>query len=151
MGQQQLLLLVLATVIVGLATVAGINAFEQNQKQSTADAMTQEALRIASDVQAHVLKPDQFGGGTALTDVTLDNLPQYSSDPYEGPNAKYTIASDGSGPSGITTGTFTAPSSIGCDGTNNVTAYNSDSDISVCVEISGTGSDDLETGVDIGS
>jgi hypothetical protein len=144
MGQQQLLLLVLATVIVGLATVAGINAFEQNQKQSTADAMTQEALRIASDVQAHVLKPDQFGGGTALTDVTLDDLPQYDSDPYEGPNANYTIGGN-SGP-----GDFDSDACAG-GGDSQVKAYNSDSDISVCVDISGTQSDDLDTGIKIGS
>ena len=62
MGQQQLLLLVLATVIVGLATVAGIQAFEQGQNRANQDALTQQAVKIASDIQAKVKEPSQFGG-----------------------------------------------------------------------------------------
>jgi hypothetical protein len=62
MGQQQLLLLVLATVIVGLATVAGIQAFEQGSKRAEQDALTQTAVKIASDIQANLQEPEQFGG-----------------------------------------------------------------------------------------
>ena len=62
MGQQQLLLLVLGIVIVGLAVVVGINAFGENQKRANADALVNDGLRIASDVQAFALKPEQFGG-----------------------------------------------------------------------------------------
>ena len=63
MGQQQLLLLVLGIVIVGLAVVAGINAFEENQEKSTKDAIVNEGMRVATDVKAYALKPDQLGGG----------------------------------------------------------------------------------------
>ena len=63
MGQQQLLLLVLGIVIVGLAVVAGINAFDENRKRSTKDAIVNEAMRIATDVQAYKVKPGQLGGG----------------------------------------------------------------------------------------
>jgi len=62
MGQQQLLLLVLATVIVGLATVAGIQAFEQGSVRANQDALTQTAVKIASDIQAKAKEPSQFGG-----------------------------------------------------------------------------------------
>jgi hypothetical protein len=62
MGQQQLLLLVLGIVIVGLAVVVGINAFGENQKRANADALVNDGLRIASDIQAWALKPEQFGG-----------------------------------------------------------------------------------------
>ena len=62
MGQQQLILLVLATVIVGLATVVGIRAFSENSAKASADALTQDAIRIASDLQAWKLKPAPFGG-----------------------------------------------------------------------------------------
>ena len=62
MGQQQLLLLVLATVIVGLATVAGIQAFDQGQSQAANDALTQRAVSIASDIQGQANKPGQLGG-----------------------------------------------------------------------------------------
>ena len=49
MGQQQLILLVLATIIVGLAIVVGIRAFNENAIKSNADAMTQDAVRIANN------------------------------------------------------------------------------------------------------
>ena len=63
MGQQQLLLLVLGIVIVGLAVVVGINAFSTNLTKSQADALVSDALRIASDAQAWATKPVQAGGG----------------------------------------------------------------------------------------
>ncbi|MCS4198354.1 hypothetical protein [Salinibacter ruber] len=62
MGQQQLLLLVLSTVIVGLATVAGIQAFDEGQNQATQDALTQRALSIGNDLYAVSQKPSQLGG-----------------------------------------------------------------------------------------
>ena len=62
MGQQQLLLLVLATVIVGLATVAGIQAFDENRNQAAADALQQKAMAITSDIKGLDAKPQQMGG-----------------------------------------------------------------------------------------
>lgn len=62
MGQQQLLLLVLSTVIVGLATVAGIEAFQENQQQAQTDALVQRAVNIGNDVLAAHEEPSQFGG-----------------------------------------------------------------------------------------
>lgn len=62
MGQQQLLLLVLATVIVGLATVAGIQAFDQNQKRFNKDARRQLAADMLSDLKALDSRPSETGG-----------------------------------------------------------------------------------------
>lgn len=62
MGQQQLILLVLGTIIVGVAIVLGIRAFTENSAKSNADAMTQEAVRFANDMQAWKKKPAPFGG-----------------------------------------------------------------------------------------
>ena len=70
MGQQQLLLLVLGIVIVGLAVVVGIQAFGENQKKANSDALVNDAVRIASDAQAWKLKPAAFGGGAADADFT---------------------------------------------------------------------------------
>jgi hypothetical protein len=69
MGQQQLLLLVLATVIVGIATVVGIEAFSQNNVKSNADALMNDAVRIASDAQAWSQKSQPFGGPSTLGNV----------------------------------------------------------------------------------
>ena len=63
MGQQQLLLLVLGMVIVGIAVVAGIQAFSEGRQKAATDAAVSDALRIATDIQAWVLKPQAFGGG----------------------------------------------------------------------------------------
>ena len=62
MGQQQLLLLVLATVVVGLATVAGIQAFDRGEKQFDRDARRQVAADILSDFKGLVNKPSELGG-----------------------------------------------------------------------------------------
>ena len=80
MGQQQLILLVLATVIVGVAIVVGIRAFTENSAKSNADAMTQEAVRMANDAQAWYKKPVPFGGPDAtdkaagVTSFTLADI-----------------------------------------------------------------------------
>jgi len=77
MGQQQLLLLVLGIVIVGLAVVVGIQAFGENQKKANSDALVNDGVRIASDAQAWKLKPAAFGGGADATDwagLTFEQL-----------------------------------------------------------------------------
>lgn len=62
MGQQQALLLPLATLIVGLAIVAGIAAFDQGQRRSTRDALSQRALEIGGDILSAHREPNQLGG-----------------------------------------------------------------------------------------
>jgi len=68
MGQQQLLLLVLGIVIVGIAVVAGIQAFSEGKAKAQQDAAVTDAMRIISDTQAWALKPQAFGGGDGATD-----------------------------------------------------------------------------------
>ena len=74
MGQQQLLLLVLGIVIVGLAVVVGIQAFGENQKKANADAMVNDGVRIASDAQAFVAQAGQAFGGGALAGATFTKI-----------------------------------------------------------------------------
>jgi hypothetical protein len=83
MGQQQLLLLILAAIIVGIAIVMGINMFGENAVQANQDAVTQDVLTIASRAQGWYRRPAAMGGGgrsfVGLTlaklnfDVTNDN------------------------------------------------------------------------------
>ena len=73
MGQQQLLLLVLSTVIVGLATVAGIQAFSENQQQATQDALVQRAITLGNEVLAAHKEPNQLGGITIGSDGSDDS------------------------------------------------------------------------------
>ena len=62
MGQQQLLLLVLGIVIVGLAVVVGIQAFDDANAQAEQDAVRMDLLRISADAKAWAEKPSAFGG-----------------------------------------------------------------------------------------
>jgi hypothetical protein len=108
MGQQQLILLVLATVIVGLAIVVGINAFSENSVKANYDAMMHDAMRIANDGQAWIQKPAQFGGPatspassedfSGLTSVSqLGYSESKTAKDYETLNGCYTIAATNAG------------------------------------------------------
>lgn len=77
MGQQQLLLLVLSTVIVGLATVAGIQAFSESQAQASQDALTQKAVSVATDLKAITSKPTELGG-VKVSNIGTNNSPSIS-------------------------------------------------------------------------
>ncbi|MEM1055096.1 MAG: hypothetical protein AAGI52_06185 [Bacteroidota bacterium] len=130
MGQQQLLLLVLGIVIVGLAVVVGIQAFSENQEKANEDARVNDGVRIASDVQAWALKPAAFGGngGTLATPDFADNL-GYDEDAngdYANPNGVYDLGD-------ITNGTM-------------ITATNPNGD-AVYVLICGFDADDISTQV----
>ena len=63
MGQQQLLLVVLSAIIVGISIVVGINMFQSGSVQANIDAVTQDVVTIASRSQEWWRKPAQLGGG----------------------------------------------------------------------------------------
>ncbi len=92
MGQQQLLLLVLSVVLVGLAVVVGIQAFGENQKKTNLDAMTTEAVRFSTAIQTWKRTPAAFGGGEAATDFTDVSFATLGITPTTGSgrNATYT-------------------------------------------------------------
>lgn len=88
MGQQQLLLLVLSAVIVGLAIVVGINMFGENATQANQDAVIQDLLVISHRAQGWYRRPAMLGGGgRSFTNVTLDTLRFRS----ENVNGRYTL------------------------------------------------------------
>jgi len=63
MGQQQLLLIILVTIIVGIATVVAINTFSSAADSANVDAARQDALSIAAAAQQYYMKPGALGGG----------------------------------------------------------------------------------------
>ena len=106
MGQQQLLLLVLGMVIVGIAVVAGIQAFSEGKQKAERDAAISDAMRLISDIQAWKLKPSAFGGGAnnqgftgvSLKAIGLDpsNDAGSNSDKYETLNGCFDVSGDAS-------------------------------------------------------
>ena len=70
MGQQQLLLIVLGVIIVGIAVVVGINLFNANSESSTQDTMVSEATNIGAMAQQFYKKPVAMGGGGNAFDAS---------------------------------------------------------------------------------
>jgi type II secretory pathway pseudopilin PulG len=63
MGQQQLLLIVLGVIIVGIAVVVGINVFTASSFQANQDAVVADCTNLASMAQQYYRKPAALGGG----------------------------------------------------------------------------------------
>ena len=149
MGQQQLLLLVLGIVIVGLAVVIGINMFSINQSKANADAMINEALRMASDIQAWALKPGMFGGRLeteTLAQVTMDDLGlPHSGGVYHGIDGDFSLST--------TLGAGCDPPFVPSQNTPliYVNATNAETGNSICVAIAGTSPADIGTSATYGS
>jgi hypothetical protein len=63
MGQQQLLLIVLGVIVVGIAVVVGINLFNANAESSTQDSIVSQGTNIGAMAQQYFKKPTTMGGG----------------------------------------------------------------------------------------
>ncbi len=63
MGQQQLLLIVLGVIVVGIAVVVGINLFNANAESSTQDSIVSQGTNIGAMAQQYYKKPTAMGGG----------------------------------------------------------------------------------------
>jgi Tfp pilus assembly protein PilE len=75
MGQQQLLLMILVTIIVGIATVVAINTFENTRNTSNHDAIRQEMTDATSLAQAYYSRPSMMGGGgNSFTGISIAHL-----------------------------------------------------------------------------
>lgn len=80
MGQQQLLLVILVTIIVGIATVVAINTFSSASDSANVDAARQDMLTMASNAQGWYMKPAMMGGGGNAFDassgdaITLEDI-----------------------------------------------------------------------------
>ncbi|GAA5520575.1 hypothetical protein LQ318_02500 [Aliifodinibius salicampi] len=104
MGQQQLLLVILVTIIVGVATVVAINTFSSAADNANLDAVRNDMATIASSAQGYYMKPDMMGGGgNSFTGMTFDDL------------AFATDGSESSGATEVTNGNGTYTLSINAD------------------------------------
>ena len=149
MGQQQLLFLVLGIIIVGLAFVFGITLFSINNTKANADAIVNEALRMASDIQAWAVKPGMVGGrasGDTIADVMFTDIGYASSGgSYFSPNGEYTLSTS----LGTSCDAPIIPS--GKSALIYINATNDDTDNNICVAIGGTEVADIGTDAKYGS
>lgn len=63
MGQQQLLLIILGVIIVGIAVAVGITMFQDNAVSANRDAVTNDLVQLAAKAQQFYRKPQALGGG----------------------------------------------------------------------------------------
>lgn len=63
MGQQQLILMVLMTVVVGIAIVAGIDRFGEGAKHEYREEIRKTAVNVVLRAQAWHRSPGTLGGG----------------------------------------------------------------------------------------
>lgn len=63
MGQQQLLLIVLSIIIVGIAVVIGLGLFSEGADQANIDQVVQDVISMGSKAQQYYMKPTALGGG----------------------------------------------------------------------------------------
>lgn len=76
MGQNQILLVVLVTVIVSIATIVAINMISKPFVQETEDELGTMILKVASDAEAYWHKHKLLGGGShSFEDLTFNNIP----------------------------------------------------------------------------
>ncbi len=63
MGQQQLLLIILVTIIIGVATVVAINTMGETTLSANLDSVRQDMAVLAVAAQGYYHKPVMLGGG----------------------------------------------------------------------------------------
>jgi len=72
MGQQQLLLIILGVIIVGIAIAVGLQLFQSGSVGANQDAMINDIMNIAAHAQQYMIRPGSMGGGGgAFTGYTL--------------------------------------------------------------------------------
>ncbi|MCH8289434.1 MAG: hypothetical protein IID12_10090 [Candidatus Marinimicrobia bacterium] len=79
MGQQQLLLIVLGTIIVGVAVIVGINMFTTGAVNAERDALLQDVNSVASSAVSFWRRPAVLGGG-ARTFVGVSDITRFGAD-----------------------------------------------------------------------
>ena len=63
MGQQQLLLIVLGTIVVGIAVAVGMNQFSSSSVEANRDQLISDLNFLSVVAQAYYKKPASYGGG----------------------------------------------------------------------------------------
>lgn len=75
MGQNQLLMIVLSVIIVGVSVAVGIGQFGENALSANRDALAADSQRIVASAQQWYRKPVSLGGGgNSFTNLTLGDL-----------------------------------------------------------------------------
>jgi len=90
MGSQQLMLLIVGTLMIGLIVSVGINMFVDNAISSNRDAVANDLVALASRAQVYQKKPKCLGGGGgSFQGFTLPNSSKNANGTFSVPGATY--------------------------------------------------------------
>jgi Tfp pilus assembly protein PilE len=92
MGQQQLLLIILGVIVVGIAVAVGITMFQDNAVSANRDAVTNDLVNLAARAQQYYRRPTALGGGQG--DFSNCTLVQLTSKPSNA-NGTYALSAPG--------------------------------------------------------
>ena len=98
MGQQQLMIIVMAFIVVGIAVVAGIMIFTDNAIDRNRDAVMSDLLNLTARAHAYYRRPRVYGGGEGSFVGLDDNiqgmrkLVNTASYPWINDNGRYRIS-----------------------------------------------------------
>ncbi len=100
MGQQQLLLIILGVIIVGIAVAVGITMFQDNAVDQNRSAVIADLTTLASKAQQYRAKPVSLGGGgnsfVGLTDIGVLGIGLLATTGFaDNPNGTYSIKTAG--------------------------------------------------------
>ncbi|HEX9655888.1 MAG TPA: hypothetical protein VGB89_03100 [Bacteroidota bacterium] len=94
MGQQQLLLIILGVIVVGIAVAVGITMFTDNATSANRDAVVNDLVNLSARAQQYYRRPTTLGGGgNVFTGCTLSDLVTVASGAtsYVNANGSYSI------------------------------------------------------------
>jgi len=78
MGQQQLLLVIMVTIVVGVATIVAVNVLNNQVTQANRDAVRQDLAQAASYVQSLWERPSTMdGAGRDFTTMNVEDILRY--------------------------------------------------------------------------
>ena len=98
MGQQQLLLIILGVIVVGIAVAVGVTMFNDSAVSSNRDAVTNDLINFASRAQQYYRRPKALGGGggSFVGIADMKSLTKTNTTGYSNGNGTYTVSGAGS-------------------------------------------------------
>ena len=83
MAQQQVLLIILGTIIIGVALAIGVTLFTDNSVSANRDAVTSDLVALASRAQMYYRRPKLMGGGgRSFAGLTIADLTTRTTNAY---------------------------------------------------------------------
>jgi hypothetical protein len=124
MGQQQLLLIILGVIIVGIAIAVGLQLFQSGSVGANQDAIVNDLMNIVAHAQQYYVRPESMGGGGGSFDgyVRPERLRETGNGTYEvtATGQEITVV----GTSVIHTGTITVTYNRALEGDPDQNPYN---------------------------